>query len=188
MNYDFIEIGTSDFGKLEQSSGGWGLAIDPVESIIQNFPPVERVNRFCAAISNRNGRAKVYWIDTKDIIDYNLPDWIKGCNTIDDPHSKALELLKERGLAYLMNESYCEVMTWKALVKKCEIERVESIRVNTKMDDNLIVDAMLDYGAILPNKIQFENSGSEETMKTLQLFRYNIIESSGSLVTLQRES
>jgi len=188
MNYDFIEIGTSDFGKLQQGPGGWGLAIDPVESVIENFPPVERVNKFCAAISNRNGRAKVYWIDSKDVDTHNLPEWISGYSTIDNPSSLVLELLKEKDLAYLMNESYCEVMTWKSLVKKCEIEGVESMRINTKMNDNLIVDAILDYGAILPTKIQFENSGSPDVMKTLQIFSYTVVENSGSLITVQRAS
>ena len=187
MNYDFIEIGTSDFGKSEQSPGGWGLAIDSVESIIENFPRVERVNKICAAISNRNGRAKVYWVDSKDILTHNLPEWINGYNTIDNPHPKVLAALKEMGVSYLMNESYCEVMTWKSLVKKCEIEKVDFLRVNTKVDDNLIINSVLDYGAILPGKIQFEDTGSPDTGKMLEMFRYNLVEQSGSLITLQRE-
>jgi hypothetical protein len=186
MNYDFIEIGTSDFGKLEQSPGGWGFAIDSVESIVENLPRLERVNKLCAAISNRNGRAKVYWVDSKDITGYNLPTWINGYNTIENPHPRVLETLKERGLSYIMNESYCEVMTWKSLVKKCEIEKVDFLKLNTKTDDDLIVKSVLDYGAILPVKMQFQNFGSQDVMKTLQIFGYKIIESSGFLTTVQR--
>lgn len=186
MNYDFIEIGTSDFGKLEQSPGGWGFAIDSVESIIENLPGLERVNKLCAAISNRNGRAKVYWVDSKDIKVYNLPTWINGYNTIDNPHPRVLEALKEQGLSYLMNESYCEVMTWKSLVKRCEIESVDFLKLNTKTGDNLILNSVLDYGAILPTRIQFENSEPPEVMETLQIFGYKIIESSGFLITVQR--
>jgi hypothetical protein len=186
MNYDFIEIGTSDFGETEQSLGGWGFAIDSVESIVENLPRKERVNKLCAAISSRNGRAKVYWVDAKDIADHNLPSWINGYNTIDSPHPKVLEALKEQRLSYLMNESYCEVMTWKSLVKKCEIENVDFLKLNTKTDDNLIVSSVLDYGAILPAKIQFKNSESPNIMETLQTFGYKIVESSEFIVIVQR--
>jgi hypothetical protein len=186
MNYDFIEIGTSDFGKIEQSPGGWGFAIDSVESIIENLPRLERVNKLCAAIGNRNGRTKVYWVDSKDITDNNLPAWINGYNTIDNPHPRVLEELKERGLSYMMNESYCEVMTWKSLIKKCEIEKVDFLKLNTKTDDDLIIKSVLDYGAILPTRIQFELSESQDVMKTLQIFGYKIIESSGFLIIVQR--
>ena len=97
MRYDFIEIGTSDFDTLlQESTDELGLSIEPLKIYLDNLPNKDNVIKVNCAISDKDGLVDVYWIDPKDIEIYNLPGWLKGCNSIIEPHPSTVKELKDR--------------------------------------------------------------------------------------------
>ena len=90
MNYDFIEVGTSDFDTLIQDATDQciGLCIEPIKFYLDRLPNKPNVKKINSAISfdGKVGRDKVYYIPLETIQKHNMPLWIRGCNSIGDYH------------------------------------------------------------------------------------------------------
>lgn len=182
MRYDFIEIGTSDFDTLLQSNtSGIGISIEPLKIYLDNLPNRDNVIKVNCAISNTTGFVDVYWINPEDIETYNLPYWLKGCNSIINPHPSAIKELKDRNLEHIYNKTKCKCMTWKEIVETYDVNHVEYLKIDTEGHDCIIINDILESSTILPKKILFENNIlSDESLvnKTLDRLKkngYNII-------------
>ena len=182
MRYDFIEIGTSNFDTLlEGSTTEIGLSIEPLKIYLDNLPNKNTVIKVNCAISNKDGVVDVYWIDPKDIVNYNLPDWLKGCNSIIKPHPSAIKELKDRNLEHIYKKSECKCLTWSSIVNIYDIKDVEYLKIDTEGHDCVIINNILDSNILLPKKILFENNilsdknYVNETLKKLKNYGYSII-------------
>jgi hypothetical protein len=172
MKYDFIEIGTSDFDTLiQQATSEVGLSIEPINFYLDRLPERLNVTKVNNAISNMNCIVDVFWIDPKDIENYRLPQWLRGCNSIINPHPTALNELNSRGLRSLYKISKCEAITWSMLVNRYKIESVDMLKIDTEGHDCVIIKNILDSNSnVLPKKISFENnelSNNIEVQSTL---------------------
>jgi hypothetical protein len=158
MNYDFIEIGTSDFDTLIQSTSNQiGLSIDPIQLYLNRLPNNPYVIKVNAAISTLDGLVDAFWVNPEDIIKYNLSWYLKGCNSIHSPHPVTLKELKEKNLEHLMNVVKIEVLSWETLVKRYNIKVVNFLKIDAEGHDTIIVNNILDSNSgVLPKKIQFE--------------------------------
>ena len=158
MNYDFIEIGTSDFETLIQSSTNEvGLSIDAVNLYLNRLPNKENVTKLNHAISNYSGTTQVYYVEPGDIESNNLSWYLKGCNSIGEPHPVTLRELKERNLEHLLKVDEVEVLTWKDLVQRYNIESVKTLKIDAEGHDTIIVENILEGGHnVYPEIIIFE--------------------------------
>jgi FkbM family methyltransferase len=158
MNYDFIEIGTSDFETLIQSSTDEiGLSIDTVNLYLNRLPNKEKVTKLNHAISNYSGITQVYYVEPEDIESNNLSWYLKGCNSIGEPHPVTLRELKERSLEHLLKIDEVEVLTWKDLVERYNIESVKTLKIDAEGHDTIIVNNILEEGHnVYPETIIFE--------------------------------
>lgn len=184
MKYDFIEIGTSDFDTLlETTEGQIGLSIEPLKFYLDRLPNNNHVIKVNCAISDKNGIAQVYWVDPKDIEEYGLPSYLKGCNSIIRPHSVTERELKEKKLEFLLNEMDCEIITWDTLVDRYNIQSVNLLKIDTEGHDCVIVNNILNSkSGVLPLKMWFEANELtnpkfvEKTVKRLESVGYKIVE------------
>ena len=159
MKYDFVEIGTSDFDTLLQTSEGKiGLSIEPLKVYLDSLPDKDTVTKVNCAVSSKDGVVDVYWIDPSDIIKYNLPHWLKGCNSVDTPHPSAVHDLRIRNLEHIYKKTECECLTWKTIVERYQIEHVEYLKIDTEGHDCTIINNILDTNSLLPKKIFFESN------------------------------
>jgi FkbM family methyltransferase len=160
MHYDFIEIGTSDFSTiLQEKNIGIGLSIEPLLIYLNNLPDKETVIKVNCAVSDKDGYADVYWIDPEDIKKYNLPDWLRGCNSIINPHPTAVAELNVRNLYSIYKKDICEIISWDTLVKRYNVNSVDYLKIDTEGHDYIILENMLSSEMnILPKKIVFENN------------------------------
>lgn len=173
MNYHFIEIGTSDFSTIiQQENPGIGLSIEPLKIYLDRLPDKEGVTKVNCAISDIDGVVDVYWIDPEDIAKYNLPDWLRGCNSIINPHPTAYSELSGRGLLDIYKKTSCETICWDTLVERYNIESVDHLKIDTEGHDCIILQSILkSKSKVLPNTIFFENNvltNSELTDDTLK--------------------
>ena len=153
MKYDFIEIGTSDFDTLIQSTvGEVGLSIDPLQLYLDKLPDNPHVIKVNAALSDVIGNCDVFWVDPNHITEYNLSWYLKGCNTINKPHPVTLKELKEKNLEHLMNRKEVNVIDWKTLVRMYDIKSVDLLKLDCEGHDCVIINNILQLNTILPKK------------------------------------
>src|SRR5262245_37280946 len=96
MFFDFVEIGTSDFSTLiqEADESVTGLSIDPIRIYLDNLPDHKNCIKLNAGISNRDGDTFAYYLTPENIAKYELPEGVRGCNTIDQPHETVVSTFK----------------------------------------------------------------------------------------------
>lgn len=99
--FDFVEIGTSDFAtlledaiKAEAADGRRrrGLSVDPMNVYLNRLPThpgLEKVNAAILGFSPHPPTIPVYFISPQNLVALNLPDWLRGCNSVGKPHPQA---------------------------------------------------------------------------------------------------
>lgn len=158
MILDFIEIGTSDFETLiENCENQTGLSIDAVDLYLERLPNKPNVTKLNYAISNFTGEVEVFYVHPDDIEKNNLSWYLKGCNTIGEPHSVTLRELKEKNLENLLQINKVPVLSWKDLIEKHNIEQVKLLKIDAEGHDIVIVRNILEGGHdVYPETIVFE--------------------------------
>lgn len=177
MHLDYIEIGTSDFDTLLQNTDLSGLSIDPLRFYLDSLPDKINNQKINAAISNFDGKCDVFYIDPSDIEKYNLPLWLRGCNSIMVPHKSAIDILKERGLISIYKRESVDAMKWETLIKSKSITSIEYLKIDTEGHDCVIIEDILNSkNSVYPKRISFEANSltSEEHIEnTIELLKKN---------------
>lgn len=185
INYDFIEIGLSDFDTIIQQdcSGKTGASIEPIKYYLNRLPEKNNIKKINWAISNYNGKIPIYYINEENILDYKLPEWVRGCNSVNNFHPTVLNLLKQNNISVeIFSIETVEVHDIEYLFDYLSLEKLEFLKIDCEGHDTIIVNNLLDYCkkniSKLPKFIQFENNAlsdikaiSEITAR-LQSFNY----------------
>jgi glycosyltransferase involved in cell wall biosynthesis len=196
---DFIEIGTSDFNtEIESAQGKRGLSVEPIKRYLDALPDVEGVAKECAAISNYDGHLNIYSITPETITTYNLPDWLRGCNSVNNYHPTCLRLVLDKHLdeRKVFEVERVQVMTFGTLVKKHNIHGCRYLKIDTEGHDVVIVDSYLDCvdagEFTLVPKIRFEancltdNTVIERILQRLSGYGYNDWVRDGDDIVIER--
>lgn len=165
IDYDFIEIGTSNFDTLIQScdSTTKGISVDAVKYYIDALPNKENCIKLNLGISNKNTTLNVYYIPEETIKNHMLPDWFKGCNCINTFHPLHIK----HNVTHLCKIDKVKVITPYELFYQNKVKTVDFLKIDTEGHDCIILKALYSYLKYLPNifypkKILFETN--EHTM------------------------
>lgn len=163
MHYNFIEIGTSDFRTIIEncSDNEIGLSIEPIKLYLDNLPNKKNVTKINCAISDKIGEMVIYYVNPNDIIKYKLPNWVRGCNSINKPHPTVLNLLGEEHDEIITKE-IVPVLDWVSLIEKYNIESMDLLKIDTEGHDGIILEnyyqSCLKNEKLLSKIILFENN------------------------------
>ena len=162
---DFIEIGTSDFDtEIQNADGRTGLSVEPIYRYLNALPDVQGVTKVHTAISDYDGNINVYSITPDLIKKYDLPDWVRGCNMINNYHPTVLKLILGKRLdeREVFTVERVPVMTFSTLIKKYKVNGCRYLKIDSEGHDVVIINSYLDcvnQGEIsLIPKIQFESN------------------------------
>lgn len=144
-----IEIGTSDF--RTQAGKRDGLFIEPVREHFDRLPICRKEN---VAISDKEGSIEIYYIPLELIKKHNLPNWIRGCNSIGKIHPTILDY----GFESYVKVDIVKVVRIASLIKKYDIHKVDLLKIDTEGHDTVILNDWLDTVDLIPTVIQFENN------------------------------
>jgi FkbM family methyltransferase len=161
MNYNFIEIGTSDFNTFLQSCApnSIGLSIEPIKLYLDNLPNVHGVTKLNCAISDFDGTIDIYWIDPLDIEKYNLPNWLRGCNSVNGVHRTAHAILTKHNLLNLYKVDRVQCLSWKTLVQVHQVKSIDVLKIDTEGHEPVILNQIAElHEMILPKTIIFESN------------------------------
>ena len=161
-HYDFIEIGTSDFNTLIELSDDntIGISIEPIKYYIDRLPNKKNVIKVQSALSTIDGNVDVYYIDEQKILDNKLPWWIRGSNSISNPHPFAIKELGEDLYNNLVTIEKVPTISWKTLIETYGVESIGYLKIDTEGHDHIIMRDFLNYcrehSFPIPNKITLE--------------------------------
>lgn len=187
---DFIEIGTSDFDtEIQKKNDKVGLSIDPIEYYINKLPNKKGCKKIQAAISNYNGNTNVYYVAPDNIKKYNLPTWVRGCNSINNYHPTVSNLLSKKGVNIadiaITYEIPCKTLL--NIIRENNVAGFYYLKIDTEGHDTVILENFCNNikdNKHLPHKILFESnelSNKQEINKVIELLKekgYDLIESS----------
>ena len=176
IDYDFIEIGTSNFDTLIQSADDnvYGISVDAVKYYIDNLPDKLNCKKVNVGISNINSTLDVYYIPENIIEQNNLQKWFKGCNCINNYHPLHIS----HNVSHLCKIDKVKVITTYELFYQNNVRNVKYLKIDTEGHDVIILKTLFFYIKFLPkifypNKILFEtneNCNSKEVDEIIQLY------------------
>lgn len=166
MHFDFIEIGTSDFRTLIGKNNGVGISIEPIKGYLDNLPEDDNVIKLNCGISNYIGETKIYYVKPDDILKNKLPNWVRGCNSINNPHPTILNLLGDKH-DDIITIDIVKIINWEKLINDYNIETIDLLKIDTEGHDAIILkdyyDNCLNNTKLLAKKIIFENNILSDT-------------------------
>lgn len=168
INYNFIEIGTSNFHSLiiDCPKEYVGLSIEPLQKYLNDLPDKPNVTKVAVAISDQDGEIDIYNIPLVDIHKHNLPIWVKGCNSVSKPHEYARQKLGEELYDSLVSVDKVPTMSWKTLISKYSVRTIDYLKIDTEGHDHIILKSYFEECEKNPklyaNKILFEYNESSD--------------------------
>tara|TARA_Y100000389_G_C17458774_1_gene520087 strand:- start:2100 stop:3434 length:1335 start_codon:yes stop_codon:yes gene_type:complete len=176
VNYNFIEIGTSNFETLieKATNDTIGISVEAVKYYINQLPEKKKVKKINMGISNKNTILDVYYIPEQVIDENNLPKWFKGCNCIGKYHP--LHIKHE--VTHLCKIEPVKVIPCYELFYKNKVKNVNCLKIDTEGHDCIILTSLYYYIYYLPSifypkKIIFEtneNTKKKDVDEVIQLF------------------
>ena len=168
IDYDFIEIGTSNFQALiiDCSDDTVGLSIEPLQGYLNSLPNKPNVTKVAAAISDQDGEIEIYNIPLSNIHKHNLPIWVKGTNSVRKPHEYTRKKIGEELYDSIVSIDKVEMMSWKTLISNYKINTIDYLKIDTEGHDHVILKSYFDECEKNPklyaNKIMFEYNESSD--------------------------
>jgi FkbM family methyltransferase len=149
-----IEIGTSDF--RTQAGQVDGIFIEPVKYYFDRLPECNKIN---CAISNYEGAIDIYYLTDEEITRYNLPQWVRGCNSVVGPHPTIKQMLIDRCIPLsILRMDDVPVRRIKSIIDEHNVTHINLLKIDTEGHDCVILNDYLDTVDILPKHIQFEGN------------------------------
>jgi Methyltransferase FkbM domain len=169
MNYDFVEIGTANFGTAieEVDDTIVGLAMDPLQNYLDMLPNPKNVTKVCGALVSsatyeKTPEMEVFYVPHDDIVKNNLDWWLAGCNSIGHPHSQ------HKNIMNLVKTKKVKCYTFEMLAKEFTIDKIGYVQIDTEGHDVEILNGMLDYYEKydlmeqLPDLVKYESNQLNE--------------------------
>jgi FkbM family methyltransferase len=184
VNYNFIEIGTSDFDSLIETVDAiaTGIVVEPVNFYLYKLPHKPRIHKLCAAIGEKNSHAFIHYLNPNIIEKYQLPAWSKGCNMIGKNHPTVIDLLLKMNISpeeYFLKESVA-TYTLNTVFDMFQVNSVEVVKIDAEGDDCMIMrqlhSIICQNRIYKPRKIYFETNelGIKKDIEDIRTMFMNI--------------
>lgn len=164
-DFDFIEIGTSDFDTLVQSCAedSVGLVIEPLGYYLDRLPCKPNVKKLQLAVAfdNLERTSTIYYVHPDDILRHNLPAWLRGCNRIDAYHIQHTIL----GIQALVKKEQVQQLPIGRILDDNNVKGIKVLKIDTEGADCKILMNFFNHLQVsgkgkefLPLQIIFENN------------------------------
>jgi hypothetical protein len=163
MKYDFVEIGTSNFDTLIESATDQtrGISIEPIQYYLDALPKPPGVLKLKCAVSANNQREtlQVYYVPEDLVRQHNLPDWLRGCNSVGNYHLQHHVL----GVTHLVQQDQVVCLPIGTVFDQYEITELDYLKIDTEGSDCAIMLHLFDYlqdqdSSVRPRRILFESN------------------------------
>tara|TARA_B100000131_G_scaffold308653_1_gene338248 strand:- start:778 stop:1380 length:603 start_codon:yes stop_codon:yes gene_type:complete len=161
--FNFIDIGTSDFRYTEAAPNETGIYVEPLKYYLDKIPDSPNCIKENVAISNPAGTVSIFYVPEELIKQHNLPNWIRGCNSIHKYHPTVVHRLKKNNLDpdSIIKHITVPCITLADLFKKNDVTHVKKLKIDTEGHDCFIVMQLVEYmqsNNIKVDKLIFETN------------------------------
>lgn len=163
MKYDFVEIGTSNFDTLIEGANEntRGISVEPIQWYLDSLPSPAGVLKLKCAISrtNRPETLEVYYVPEHLVRQHNLPDWLRGCNSVGDYHLQHHVL----DVKHLVQRDQVECLPIGQLFDRYDVTELDYLKIDTEGNDCDIMLHLFEYlrhksSTMYPKRILFESN------------------------------
>jgi hypothetical protein len=163
MKYDFVEIGTSNFGTLIETATDTtvGLSIEPIQYYLDQLPNPPGVKKLTCAVSrtNQNEMLEVYYVPEHVIAEQQLPDWLRGCNAVGEYHFQHSAL----DIQHLVHKQLVPCLPIGHVFDQNDVSELDYLKIDTEGSDCAIMLHLAEYLKTqpvtrYPKKIMFESN------------------------------
>jgi len=163
IDIDFVEIGTSNFDTLIQTSTTEiGFSVEPLSCYLDSLPNKPLVTKLNVAITGDEIHPlelDFFYIPEETIIEKNLPIWFKGCNTINNYHP----LHVSHNLQEFVKIEKVKCISIRKFLVDNKIRNIKFLKIDTEGHDINILNGLFNYIKVLPVnfypiKILFESN------------------------------
>jgi len=184
MNCDFIEIGTSNYETIISSAGDStvGLSVEPIKHYLDQLPNKPNIIKVNAAITSdrKSDSVDLYYIPEDVIHQMGWPEWLKGCNSINDYHNL------HYGLLEYVKIDKVPLLNISELLQTYNVLSIKYLKIDTEGHDCIILNGLFDYligksKQYYPLKIEFESNATtskhqvDSTIDRALRFGYSVI-------------
>lgn len=164
IDYDFIEIGSSDHDTLLDGAdiNVKGILIEPIKIYLDRLPNYPNVLKLNIAISpnNEEGDADIYYVPP-EVIESN-PHYhltLKGCNSIGVMHSEQINW----GLQEYVKTLKVKLVSFPKLLEEYKVRGIKHLKIDIEGGDSELLLNFLEYlnkktKEYYPKKITFESN------------------------------
>jgi FkbM family methyltransferase len=156
---------------------------------LDKLPNKKNIIKLNLLVSDKNGTSNIYYITDDKIKQFNLPNWIRGCNSIDKRHVSVDKYCDNNNINKdsLFTCLTVEKKTLYDVLQNYNIAKIKYLKIDTEGHDCYIINKFIDDIQIngcyhlLPLKIRFEanilspTELIESTYNRLILIGYNLI-------------
>jgi hypothetical protein len=195
--YDFIEVGTSDFDtEIQKNDKKVGVCIEPIRYYLDRLPYKQNCVKLNMGISDYNGKCVVNYLSEENIHKYELPNWVRGCNTINSYHTTVRELCKNKSIDIekISESDTVGVTTLYEIMKRLHIDGLYLLKIDTEGHDTIILKKFYEEfqdNMYLPHVILFEsnhlapNESVEQIIDLFSKIGYDLFERDAYDTTLK---
>lgn len=176
--FDFIEIGTSNFDTLLQSSQEeYGISIEPISYYLDCLPDRKNVIKVNCAVTNNRDKDKItiFYIPENVIKKNNLPLWFRGCNRIGEFHPLHIKYKVQD----LVIKEEVLIKNYEEIIEEFNVYKAKKIKIDTEGHDCVIMESIFTFlnnnnRDRYPEIIIFEtntNSNPKHVMQIVEKFK-----------------
>lgn len=160
---DFMEIGTSDFNALimDAKDEDHGISIDPVGYYLERLPNPKNCKKINIGVSDQEGFVSVNYLHPDDILNYELPAWLRGCNAIGEIHPTVESVLKRNKISLdIVRRSQVRVEKLSSIISQENISGIFFLKVDTEGHDIIILRKFFEEAnpTHYPHELLFETN------------------------------
>ena len=174
-HFDFIEVGTSDWGTLTQFCAGvkagsmlasdmrtsidslrWvrGLAVEPVREHLDALPQLPRVSKVESAMGEFSGEDTLYMVSNENIQRYmnkfsvlglDVMWYAKSLSCVGRPHPQLSWMLREVGRDDLLEQRSIRVLSWADLCTLHGVASVDIVQLDCEGMDCAVLRGLLTH-------------------------------------------
>lgn len=150
MHYDYIDIGTSNWGTscnyITKTNKPQILLVEPVKDYLDQLPSGDHITKCHAAIGAQDKITEVYYIP-ESVINEHLSEWgfLVGCNSVGDYHPSQRDALVTRKKLSLdlVQIDPVEMITFQELCRRHCVESIGHVKIDTEGHEVYILPSVL---------------------------------------------
>ncbi len=177
LHYDYIDIGTSDFDVADGLfiTDKRYLLVEPMQEYLDRLPSGDHIVKECAACSDFDGFLDLHYVPPAAVQDLGLPQWVKGCNKLNEKHPILVDLLARRGQGLdIIEVRKVPTMRFASLLTKHGASSAGYIKIDTEGHDHIILEQIAQCilrGNFICDRIKVEYIRGRYNNNTEQLDR-----------------